>query len=183
MVHRASQGTKVKPVLFVPLKKITVGTRNVFIELEDHDFYDHFGISPSAIKEAMRINKRVGIPVVGGSTITQQLARNLFLTPKKTYFRKYLEAGSAIIMELILGKKRIMELYLNYIEFGPGVFGLGQAARYQYKANYTELSFEQRVRLAVIITSPLRFNVHNFNNSRGMLARYFAIMGPQSEEP
>ena len=181
MMHRGLDGTKVKPVLFIPLKNITAGTRNVFIELEDHDFYSHFGVSPGAIKEAMRINKLIGKTVVGGSTITQQLARNLFLTPKKTYIRKFYEAGAAVMLELILGKKRIMELYLNYIEFGPGIFGLGQAAHYQYGATYRELDFEQRVRLAVIITSPLRYNVRTFTDSRGMLARYYAIMGSPEE--
>ena len=183
MVYRAVvDGTKVRPISFVPLKKMPPSTQMVFIKLEDHDFYHHFGVSPQAIREAMRMNKIIGKTVYGGSTITQQLARNLFLSPDKNYIRKYLEAGTAIMLEIVLGKQRIMELYLNYIEFGPGIFGLGNAALYQYRTGFFNLSYEQRVRLAVIITSPLRYTVDTMWRNPGMVARYHAIMGDEGAE-
>ena len=80
-------------------------------------------------------------------------------------------------MERVLSKKRILELYLNYIEFGPGVFGLGTAARYHYKTNFADLNASQRLRLAVIITSPLRYNVETMWDNYGMVARYRALNG------
>jgi monofunctional biosynthetic peptidoglycan transglycosylase len=175
--RRLTQGTAIRPVRFIPYSDISVGTRNAFIELEDHEFWQHFGVSPEAIRDAMANNRRIGRTVYGGSTITQQAARSLFLIPDRNLVRKYFEAGTAIIMELILGKRRIMELYLNYIEFGPGVFGLGAAARYHYTASYYDLGYEQRVRLAVIITAPLNYDVKTFWKNRGMAARYQALIG------
>jgi monofunctional biosynthetic peptidoglycan transglycosylase len=175
--RRVTLGIDIKPVRFIPFRDISAGTRNAFITLEDHEFWQHFGVSPEAIRDAIANNRRIGRTVYGGSTITQQAARSLFLSPDRNLVRKYLEAGTAIIMELILGKHRIMELYLNYIEFGPGVFGLGAAARHHYKASYYDLSYEQRVRLAVIITAPLRYDVHTFWKNRGMAARYNSLIG------
>lgn len=179
--RRLTQGTTIKPVRFIPYGDISVGTRNAFIQLEDHQFWEHFGVDPEAIKDALAINRRIGRTVYGGSTITQQLARTLFLTPDRNLVRKYLEAGIALQLEIILGKRRIMELYLNYIEFGPGVFGLGAAARYHYKTSFYNLGYEQRLRLAAIITSPLRYNVNTLWNNAGMVARYRALL-PKTEK-
>ncbi len=176
MLYRhLKQGTVIELPRFVPYEKIPASTRNAFIYLEDHEFWEHFGISPGAIRDAIATNRQRGRVVYGGSTITQQIARSLFLTPDRNYLRKGLEAETAILMELVLGKHRILELYMNYIEFGPGVFGLGSAARYHYRTNFAALDYEQRLRLAVIITSPLRYNTNTFWNNPGMVARYKAL--------
>lgn len=177
MAYRAFvDGTEVKPTIFVPIKNIPQSMQRAFIRLEDHGFYQHKGISLGAIREAMQRNEKLGRTVFGGSTITQQLARNLFLNPERTYLRKYLEAGTALIIDAVLGKKRVLELYMNFIEFGPGVFGLGQASRYHYKTDFKNLGYEQRVRMAVIITSPLLYNVKNYTKNPGMVARYRALL-------
>jgi monofunctional biosynthetic peptidoglycan transglycosylase len=176
MVYRKlTAGTNIRPVRFIPYGEISAGTRNAFIQLEDHDFWTHWGISPDAIKDAMAINKQLGRTVYGASTITQQLARTLFLSPERTWLRKYLEAGTAILLEQILGKRRILELYMNYIEFGPGIFGLGSAARYHYGQSFDQLNYDERIKLAVIITSPLRWTVDTMWKNRGMVARYNAL--------
>ncbi len=114
-----------RPVRFVPLKQIPVSVRWMLVNLEDYTFYQHHGIDFEAIKGAVRVNKIIGYPLYGGSTITQQLARSLYLTTHKSYVRKYLEAIIALGLEAILGKERILELYFNYVEWGPGVFGIG----------------------------------------------------------
>jgi len=176
MAYRAMQGTsRLYPLLFLPYKSIPVSTIAAFVRLEDHQFWQHKGLSLIAIQEAMARNTLLKRTVFGGSTITQQLARNLFLHPERTVVRKYFEIHAALMLELVLGKKRIMELYLNTIEFGPGVFGLGRAALYHYGVSFSRLNADQRKRLAVIITNPLRYNVHNFLRDRGMSTRYKAL--------
>ena len=104
---------KSKPVRFVPLRQIPRVARSMVIRLEDYHFYSHRGVDLGAIRDAWMINSSIGRTAVGGSTIPMQLARNLFLTPRKTYLRKYIEALIAVEMGLILPKDRILELYLN----------------------------------------------------------------------
>ena len=101
----------------------------MFVYLEDHQFYTHHGIDLEAVRTAYERNKRAGTLAFGGSTITQQLTRTLFLTPHKNYLRKYLEALLSLELDLLLPKDRIMELYLNHIEWGSGIFGVGTAAK------------------------------------------------------
>jgi monofunctional biosynthetic peptidoglycan transglycosylase len=125
-----------------------------------------------AIRDAWTINSSIGRTVVGGSTIPMQLARNLFLTPRKTYFRKYVEAIIAVEMDLILPKDRILELYLNCIEWGKGIFGIGAASAYYYKTGVGNLSLDEMRRLATIITNPLLYNVQTFHESAQMAERY-----------
>ena len=103
------------------------------IRLEDYRFYSHHGVDLGAIRDAWMINSSIGRTAVGGSTIPMQLARNLFLTPRKTYLRKYVEALIALEMSLVLPKDRILELYLNVIEWGKGIFGIGAASAYYFK--------------------------------------------------
>src|SRR6185369_5627276 len=112
----------------------------------------------------------------GGSTITQQLARNLFLWPDRMYLRKLLEAGTALILETFLTKERILQLYLNHIEWGPGIFGLEAGARYQFGTGVRNLDVEQISRLEAIITNPVKYSVKTYDHNRGMTARYDALM-------
>ena len=99
---------KAQQVHFVPLYHIPLVARRMVIRLEDYHFYNHIGIDLGAIRDAYLIDKSIGYPLYGGSTIPQQLARNLFLTPRKTYLRKYSEALIAIEMDLFMPKNRIL---------------------------------------------------------------------------
>ncbi len=171
------QGQHLKPVKPVPLADIPVRDREMFIRLEDGHFYKHHGIDLGAIREAYLINRRAGYFVRGASTIDQQLARTLFLTMDKNYYRKYLEAFIAVEMDALLPKNRILELYLNSIEWGPGVFGIGQASLYEYGKPFQKLTTDQVRRMAAILPSPLRFNVSNFTSSAGLYDRYLFLLG------
>jgi monofunctional biosynthetic peptidoglycan transglycosylase len=165
--HQTSQ-----PIKFVPLRQIPRVARNMVIRLEDYRFYEHAGVDLGAIREAYEINESIGRTVVGGSTIPMQLARNLFLTPRKTYFRKYVEALIALEMDLIIPKDRILELYLNNIEWGKGIFGIGAASSYYYKTGVGGLGLDQLRRLITILTNPLAYNVQTYYKSAQMAERY-----------
>jgi monofunctional biosynthetic peptidoglycan transglycosylase len=181
-VHQKSQ-----PIRFVPLRRIPRVVRTMVTRLEDYRFYEHRGVDFGALREAWRINESIGRTAVGGSTIPMQLARNLFLTPRKTYFRKYVESIIAMEMDLILPKDRILELYLNCIEWGRGVFGIGNASFYYYKTGIGGLGLDEMRRLVTIITNPLRFNVQTFPRSAQMSERYSYLVSrfpdPSSEPP
>ena len=125
-----------------------------------------------ALREAWMVNESIGRTAVGGSTIPMQLARNLFLTPRKTYARKYLEALIALEMSRVVPKDRLLELYLNYIEWGKGVFGIGAASAYYYKTGVGGLGLDELRRLATVITNPLRYDVQTFTRSPQMSQRY-----------
>jgi monofunctional biosynthetic peptidoglycan transglycosylase len=163
---------KSRPIRFVPLRQIPRVARNMIIRLEDYRFYSHHGVDLGAIRDAWMINVSIGRTAVGGSTIPMQLARNLFLTPRKTYVRKYIEALIAVEMDLILPKDRILELYLNCIEWGRGVFGIGAASAYYFKTGVGGLGLDELRRLATIITNPLRYDVQSFSKSAQMSQRY-----------
>jgi monofunctional biosynthetic peptidoglycan transglycosylase len=167
---------KSKPVRFVPLHQIPRVARNMVIRLEDHHFYSHRGVDLGAIRDAWMINASIGRTAVGGSTIPMQLARNLFLTPRKTYLRKYIEALIAVEMSLILPKDRILELYLNEIEWGKGIFGIGAASAYYFKTGVGGLGLDELRRLATIITNPLRYDVSTFSRSAQMSQRYAYLL-------
>ena len=176
MVLRSFQGVKVTPAKPVPFKKIPQFARNGILYLEDHQFWTHHGIVWEAVQEAYTANKKAGKLERGGSTITQQLARNLFLFPDRMYLRKALEAGTALILETFLTKERILELYLNHIEWGPGVFGIEAGSRYQFGTGIRNLNTEQIARLEAIVTNPVALSVKDYYKNRGMAARYEALV-------
>src|SRR5208282_106461 len=137
-----------------------------------------------AIRDAWLINRSIGRTAVGGSTIPMQLARNLFLTPRKTYLRKYIETLIALEMSLILPKDRILEIYLNVIEWGKGVYGIGAASAYYFKTGVGGLGLDELRRLATIITNPLRYDVQSFSKSAQMSQRYAYLLSRfPDEEP
>ncbi len=154
--RKVTQHEAIRPVRFVPLRQIPRAARGMVLRLEDYRFYQHPGVDLGALRDAYRINRSLRATVVGGSTIPMQLARNLFLTPRKTYFRKYLESIIALEMDLIVPKNRILEIYLNYIEWGKGIFGIGEAASFYYHTPVPNLTLDQLRRLITIITNPLR---------------------------
>lgn len=146
---------------WVPLSEISPYLIKAVLIAEDDRFYFHEGFDIEGIKEAIRKDLKRGKFVAGGSTITQQLAKNLFLTPEKTLTRKLKEAILTWKLERTLPKKRILELYLNVIEWGPGVFGAEAAANYYYGKSAKELTPEEAARLAVILPNPLKYNPVN----------------------
>jgi len=166
------QGVKNKPREFVPLKEIDAPLRKVLIKLEDPSFRSHNGIDLSAMKSAYKINKKYNKTIAGGSTITQQLARTLFLVPDKNYLRKYLEILLALEMELILSKNRILELYFNNVEFGRGVYGIGPASRNYFKTSVHNLSTEQLTQLLIILPSPIKYSPKDIQRKSFFRKRY-----------
>jgi monofunctional glycosyltransferase len=165
------QGVKNKPVIFVPLSHIDVPLRKVLIKLEDPSFRSHYGVDFDAIRMAYKLNKRYGRSIAGGSTITQQIARTLFLVPNKNYLRKYMELILALEMELVLSKNRILELYFNYVEFGKGVYGIGQASRHYFKRDISKLDVEQLTQLIIILPSPVKYSPKDIPKKRAFRKR------------
>lgn len=145
---------------YCPLKGISHDLQVAVIVGEDISFFSHRGIDPVALWEAVG-QWREGRRLRGASTITQQLARTLFLSSERSFLRKLREARLAFWMDKKLGKKRILELYLNVVEFGPGVFGAEAAAQHFYHTSASALDEDQAAGLAAAIPSPARDNPVN----------------------
>lgn len=131
---------------------------------EDSDFYSHGGIDWVELRESIKKNWEKGGFARGGSTISQQLAKNLFLSTEKSIFRKFREIFITYRLEKALSKNRIFHIYLNVIEFGPGVFGVQAASQYYFKKDVSDLTLPQIVRLTAIIPKPL--SIRASGNSR-----------------
>ena len=142
---------------WVPYAKISPQLKRAMIAAEDAKFVEHSGFDWDGIQNALDKNRKKGRVVAGGSTITQQLAKNLFLTPAKSYVRKGEEAVVTVLLETMLPKQRILELYLNVIEWGNGVFGAEAAAQRYFGISAAQLSAEQAARLAAMAPSPRLF--------------------------
>jgi monofunctional glycosyltransferase len=142
---------------WVPYSRISVHLKRAMIAAEDAKFVDHEGFDWEGIEKALEKNRKKGRVVAGGSTITQQLAKNLFLSPSKSYWRKGQEAVATVLLEAMLPKQRIFELYLNVIEWGNGVFGAEAAARRYYGTSAAALDPAQAARLAAMAPSPRAF--------------------------
>ena len=147
---------------WVPYEKISQHLKRALIASEDSTFVDHEGFDWDGIQLAIEKNRAKGKTVAGGSTITQQLAKNLFLSPEKSYLRKGQEAIITLMLEHMLDKERILELYLNVIEWGNGIFGAEAAARRYYGISAAQLSVEQAAKLAAMAPNP-RFYERNLN--------------------
>ncbi|MFO1395761.1 MAG: monofunctional biosynthetic peptidoglycan transglycosylase [Burkholderiales bacterium] len=145
---------------WVPYERISNHLKRALVAAEDAKFVDHEGFDWDGIQLALEKNQKKGRVVAGGSTITQQLAKNLFLTPSRSYVRKAEEAVITVMLESLLSKRRILELYLNVIEWGNGVFGAEAAARRYFGTSAAGLSAEQAARLAAMAPNP-RFYERN----------------------
>lgn len=169
--------------IWVPYEKISRNLKRALIASEDATFVDHEGFDWDGIQLAIEKNRAKGKTVAGGSTITQQLAKNLFLSPEKSYLRKGQEAIITLMLEHMLDKARILELYLNVIEWGNGVFGAEAAARRYYGISAANLSAEQAAKLAAMAPNP-RFYERNLN-APGLRKKTGIIMArmPQVELP
>ena len=139
---------------WVPYERISIHLKRALIASEDGKFTQHYGFDWEGIQVAMKKNEKKGKAVAGGSTITQQLAKNLFLTPERSLLRKGEEAIIALMIESTWSKRRTFEVYLNVIEWGNGVFGAEAAARYYFAVGASQLSQEQSARLAAMVPSP-----------------------------
>ena len=147
---------------WVPYEKISNNLKRAIIVAEDAKFIDHEGFDWEGIQKAMEKNQRKGKIVAGGSTISQQLSKNLFLSGERSAIRKGEEALITLLLEAVMGKERIFETYLNVIEWGNGVFGAEAAARYYYGISAAQLSAEQAAKLAAMVPRP-RFYDKNRN--------------------
>ena len=142
---------------WVPYQRISGHLKRAVVTAEDDKFMDHRGFDWDGIQKAYERNLREGEIVAGGSTITQQLAKNLFFSGERALWRKAQEAAVAVMLETIMSKRRILEIYLNVIEWGDGVFGAEAAARYHYGISAANLGPEQAARLAAVVPSPRRY--------------------------
>jgi monofunctional biosynthetic peptidoglycan transglycosylase len=142
---------------WVPYGRISGHLKRAVVAAEDAKFMAHSGFDWDGIQKAFEKNMREGEIVAGGSTITQQLAKNLFFSGERSWWRKAQEAAIAVMLEALMSKRRILEIYLNVIEWGDGVFGAEAAARFHYGVSAAMLTPEQAARLAAIVPSPRRY--------------------------
>ncbi len=159
---------------WVPYAKISNNLKRAMIASEDAKFVDHEGFDWEGIQKAYEKNLKKGKIVAGGSTISQQLAKNLFLSTKRTPWRKAEEVLITVMLEQMMTKQRIFEIYLNVIEWGNGVFGAEAAARYYYRVSAAQLSPPQAAKLASMVPNPRYYDLHR--EARGMLRKTEIIL-------
>ncbi len=152
---------------WVPYERISIHLKRAVVAAEDARFLDHEGFDWAAIQKAIEKNEKKGRVVAGASTISQQLAKNLFLSGERSWLRKGQEAIITWMLEDTLSKQRILELYLNVAEWGDGVFGAEAAARHHFGVGAAALNAEQAAWLAVVLPSPRRYG-------RGRLTPYLS---------
>lgn len=164
MAHREIEwefkGLKNKKIhqVFVPLSKISPYAAKAVLIAEDDKFYSHEGFDFEAMQKAIEKDIKLGRLKYGGSTISQQLAKNLYLSPSKNPLRKVKEAILTWRIENNLSKRRILELYLNVAEWGDGIFGIEAASRHYFGKSAADLSPMEAARLAVVLPNPLKYN-------------------------
>ena len=149
---------------WVPYERISPHLKRAVVAAEDARFAEHEGFDWEAIEKALEKNRKKGRVVAGASTISQQLAKNLFLSAERTPWRKGQEALITVMIEQAMDKRRILEIYLNMIEWGEGVFGAEAAARHYYGASAASLGPEAAARLAAMVPNP-RFYDRNRNTA------------------
>jgi len=157
---------------WVPYASISDNLKRAVVASEDANFSDHDGVDWDALEKAYERNNTKHKVVGGGSTITQQLAKNLFLSGSRNYLRKGQEMVIAFMLETVMSKERILEIYLNVVEMGRGVFGAEAAARYYYKTTAARLSPAQAAQLAVMLPNPRFYDKHK----TGYLARRTSLI-------
>lgn len=143
---------------WVPYVKLPENIKWAVVASEDQRFWEHHGLDLYAISKAYQ-EKQKGGRIRGASTISQQVAKNLFLWPGKSYFRKGLEAVITLSLEVLWPKERILEVYLNIAEFGPGIYGVGKASEYYFSKQAMELKAEEAARMAAVLPNPKRMRV------------------------
>lgn len=158
-----------------PLEKLSPHLQRAVIAAEDGTFLTHNGFDFEAMQKAMKNNQK-GKKLKGGSTISQQTAKNVFLWQGRSYLRKGLEAYFTVLIELVWGKERIMEVYLNSIEMGNGVYGAQAASRHWYSKNADQLTQREAAGIAAILPNPRKYEASNsssyINRRKGRIVRH-----------
>ncbi len=158
---------------WVPYARISNNLKRAVIASEDANFSEHEGVDWEALQKAHERNLLRDKVVSGGSTITQQLAKNLFLSGSRSYLRKGQELIITVMLEMLMDKRRIFEIYLNVVEFGSGIFGAEAAARHYYSSSAAGLGPTQAARLAVMLPNPRFFDR---NQDSAYLARRSSVI-------
>ncbi len=163
------------------LENISPNLQKAVIASEDGNFLKHKGFDFEAMKKAFDNNNK-GRKLKGGSTISQQTAKNIFLWQGRSYVRKGLEAYFTVLIELIWGKERIMEVYLNSIEMGNGIYGAEAAAQHWYRKSASNLTPKEAAGIAAILPNPRKFKASNsssyINRRKGKITRVMRQIGP-----
>jgi monofunctional biosynthetic peptidoglycan transglycosylase len=159
--------------VWVDYGAISPHLKRAVIAAEDARFIEHEGVDWDAIQKALEDNRKRGRPARGGSTISQQLAKNLFLSPERSYLRKGQELLITFMIEVLWDKRRILEVYLNVAEWGDGVFGAEAAARHYYRTSAARLGPDESARLAVMLPRP---KFYDRNRGSEYLARRAATI-------
>ena len=161
---------------FIPLGQISTDLQHAVIAAEDAHFYQHHGFDWHEIQIAAEDDLE-GERTRGASTITQQLVKNLFFGTGRSFVRKGAEATLVPVAELVLGKRRILEIYLNVVEWGPGIYGAEPASRYYYATTARNIGRQQAARLAAILPAPLKRRPERMNNYSAIILERMAQMG------
>jgi len=172
-IHRAPYRERYK---FVPLSQISADLQHAVIAAEDANFYHHHGFDWHQIQIAAEDDFE-GDRTRGASTITQQLVKNLFFGTGRSILRKGAEATLVPVAEFVLGKRRILEIYLNVVEWGPGIYGAEPACRYYDETAARNIGRLQAARLAAILPAPLKRRPERMNRYSGIILRRMAQMG------
>lgn len=163
VVEQKIDGDKIKLERdWVPIEDISTFMQRAVIASEDQHFITHWGFDLEAIEKAYNSNKK-SKRVKGGSTISQQTAKNIFLWPARSYIRKALEAYFTILIEVFWSKERILEVYLNSIEMGKGVYGIEAAAQHYFNKSAKELSKRESAAIAAILPNPIKWSASKPN--------------------
>jgi monofunctional biosynthetic peptidoglycan transglycosylase len=162
---------------WTPYEQISIHLKRAVVAAEDSHFLEHSGFDWDGIQLALEKNLTRGKARAGGSTITQQLAKNLFLTPSRSYLRKGQEAIITLMIEALWDKRRILEVYLNVAQWGEGAFGAEAAARRYYGVSAARLGPAESARLAVMLPSPRRYGRYFGPAQKARAQRILSYMG------
>ena len=162
---------------FVPLSQISPHLQHAVIAAEDGRFYEHHGFDWHAIEIAAEDDMHDGRRIRGGSTITQQLVKNLFFGTGRSVLRKGAEFTLVPVAELVLGKQRILELYLNEVEWGPGIYGVEAASRTYYGTSARKINREEAARLAAVLPLPLKRRPDRMDHYSEIILDHMREMG------
>ncbi len=161
---------------FIPLDQISPDLQHAVIAAEDSRFYQHHGFDWHEIQIAAEDDME-GERTRGASTITQQLVKNFFFGTGRSFLRKGAEATLVPVAEIVLGKQRILEIYINVVEWGPAIYGAEESCRYHYKIEPRKIDREQAARLAAILPAPLKRRPERMNNYSAIILKRMEQMG------
>ncbi len=185
MVSRAVENKLAGKEMFcnhewVPIENISKNLQKAVIASEDGTFLIHHGFDFTAMQKALKNNQK-GRKIKGGSTISQQTAKNVFLWQGRSYIRKGFEAYFTVLIELIWGKEKIMEVYLNSIEMGDGIYGAQAASKYWYRKDASNLSAREAAGIAAILPNPRKYKASNstvyINKRKDKIVRVMRYIG------